>query len=314
MNNLSISGSPMGLSRLKLFFALSRTPHGLLDMSTPALGALLWLGAFPSAKVILIGLITAFAGYTAVYALNDIVDYQVDRERVKNGGFSGPETYLDDVLLRHPMAYGFLSFREGLTWAIAWAVVTIIGAYLLNPVCIFIFIIGCLLETIYCFLLQVSPLRTFISGAVKTSGGIAAVFAVDPHPSVLFIILLFLMLFCWEVGGQNIPHDWEAIEEDTRLQAKTIPVRYGPQKATFIILIMLFTAVMVNFILFIYSPNRFGVIFISCSLLISGYILVFPALQLNKTRSRSQAMVLFNRASYYPLALLIVVVIKMIIR
>ncbi|HSQ85183.1 MAG TPA: hypothetical protein VLM43_10715, partial [Desulfobacterales bacterium] len=72
-----------GLSRLKLFWALSRTPHGLLDMATPALGALLWLGRFPSFEVILIGLITTFAGYTAVYALNDVIDYRVDKEKLK---------------------------------------------------------------------------------------------------------------------------------------------------------------------------------------------------------------------------------------
>ena len=46
-----------GLTKIKLFWALSRTPHGILDMATPALGALLWLGRFPSFEVILIGLI-----------------------------------------------------------------------------------------------------------------------------------------------------------------------------------------------------------------------------------------------------------------
>ena len=55
-------------SRIKLFMALSRTPHGLLDMATPALAALFWLGAIPSLRVVMIGVITAFAGYTAVYA------------------------------------------------------------------------------------------------------------------------------------------------------------------------------------------------------------------------------------------------------
>lgn len=68
------------ISRLKLFLALSRTPHGVLDMATPALGALLWLGTFPPAGVIALRLLTAFAGYTAVYALNDVVDYRVDKE------------------------------------------------------------------------------------------------------------------------------------------------------------------------------------------------------------------------------------------
>ena len=72
-----------GIARLKLFLALSRTPHGILDMATPALAALLWLGGFPSAGVIALGLLTAFAGYTAVYALNDLVDYRVDKEEAR---------------------------------------------------------------------------------------------------------------------------------------------------------------------------------------------------------------------------------------
>jgi 4-hydroxybenzoate polyprenyltransferase len=65
-----------GLSRIKLFWALSRTPHGLLDMSTPALGALLWLGAFPPLDIIILGIFTVIAGYTAVYAWNDVIDYR----------------------------------------------------------------------------------------------------------------------------------------------------------------------------------------------------------------------------------------------
>ena len=65
-----------GFARLKLFWALSRTPHGLLDMCTAALASLLWLGHFPSFKIIGLGLITVFSGYTAIYALNDVVGYR----------------------------------------------------------------------------------------------------------------------------------------------------------------------------------------------------------------------------------------------
>ena len=60
--------------RLKMFLALSRTPHGVIDMAAPALAALLCLGRFPSPAVTIVGLLTVFAGYTAVYALNDLVD------------------------------------------------------------------------------------------------------------------------------------------------------------------------------------------------------------------------------------------------
>ena len=95
-----------GLQKLKLFLALSRTPHGLLDMATPALGALLWLGRFPAFDVIFIGLITTFAGYTAVYALNDVIDYRVDKDKLKLCGNTGVDCDLDAAMVRHPMAQG----------------------------------------------------------------------------------------------------------------------------------------------------------------------------------------------------------------
>jgi hypothetical protein len=37
------------------------------------------------------------------------------------------------------------------------------------------------------------------------------------------------------------------------------------------------------------------------------FLLLIPAFRLFKTRQRSQASILFNRASYYPLALLVIV-------
>ena len=112
-----------GIARLKLFWALSRTPHGLLDMCTPALASLLWLGHFPSFKIIGLGLITVFAGYTAVYALNDVVGYPSDKKKVQQGNLRGIEDCedLDAILVRYPMARGLLSFKEGLVWAVAWA-------------------------------------------------------------------------------------------------------------------------------------------------------------------------------------------------
>jgi len=88
-------------------------------------------------------------------------------------------------MIRHPMAQGYLSFTEGVLWTSVWSLVAIWGAYHLNPVCIVIFLMGCVLETVYCLLLKVSHLRILVSGGVKTAGAIAGVFAVDPNPSPL---------------------------------------------------------------------------------------------------------------------------------
>jgi 4-hydroxybenzoate polyprenyltransferase len=302
-----------GIYRLKLFFALSRTPHGLLDMCTPAFGALLWLGYFPPLNVIILGLLTTFAGYTAVYALNDVIDYKADKEKADRGGLANSGTDLDGILIRHPMAQGLLSFKEGLFWALAWAFLALIGAYILNPVCVLIFLGGCALETIYCLLWRISPFRTFVSGAVKTTGAIAAVYAVDPNPSSLYLIVLFLLLFFWEIGGQNVPNDWADFDEDRQLKAKTIPIQWGARAANSIIQGTIILALGMNVVIFYLSQVRYEIFYVVLSLAVGSYLLLMPALKLNNSRERTDAMALFNRASYFPLALLLVVLIKLLI-
>ena len=302
-----------GLARLKLFFALSRTPHGLLDMCTPAFGALLWLGHFPPVQTIVIGIITTFAGYTAVYALNDVIDYKADREKAAMGGFSDTGNDLDSIIVRHPMAQSLLSFKEGLFWALSWALLALIGAYILNPVCVLIFLCGCALETLYCILWRVSPFRTVISGAVKTTGAIAAVFAVDPHPSGMYITCLFLLLFFWEIGGQNIPNDGFDVEEDKRFNARTIPVVYGIRTANVIIVAAVVLTLITSTVIFYFSWTIYNISFILISVAVGTYLLLLPALKLYRSRQQSHAMALFNKASYYPAVLLVIVLIKMMV-
>ena len=281
-----------GFSRLKLYFALSRTPHGLLDMCTPAFGALLWLGQLPSLYVIVLGLITTFAGYTAVYALNDVIDYEADKEKAIIGGFSNSQNDLDSLIVRHPMAQGLLSFQQGLIWTLVWGSVALIGAYILNPVCVLIFLVGCSLEAIYCMLWRVSPFRTIVSGAVKTTGAIAAVFA---------------------VGGQNIPNDWVDLHEDKRFKAQTIPVCFGLQVSRLTVLVTLVLTICLSGLVFYYSRVDYVVFCVIISCAIGVYLLLVPALRLFRTLQVADAMALFNKASYYPPALFVIVLAALMI-
>ena len=282
----------------------------MLDLATPALAALLWLGGLPPLGVAALGLLTVFAGYTAVYALNDVVDYRVDQEKMSYSPQKTAGGYLDAVFMRHPMAQGQVSFAQGLLWTGAWALVALIGAYLLNPVCALIFLLGCALEAVYCLLLRVSHLRALISGVVKTLGGMAAVFAVDPHPEAGFLLLLFAWLFCWEIGGQNIPADWHDLEEDRALQAKTIPVRYGVAGAGFMALAALGLATVLGAVVLRLSPVRYSFPCLLLATIWGAYLLLVPAWGLFRTQGRAQAATLFNRASYYPLAILATVLIR----
>jgi 4-hydroxybenzoate polyprenyltransferase len=301
--------------RLKLFFALSRTPHGVIDIATPALAALLCLGGFPPFVTIVLGLITVFAGYTAIYALNDLVDYRMDRAKVQAGGFaSDPDCPdLDGVLVRHPLAQGVLTLKEGFFWAGGWALIAMIGAWLLNPVCLIVFLAGGLLEATYCLLWRVTPLRALINGIVKTLGAVAAVYAVNPQPSVLFLLVLFCWIFFWEIGGQNIPNDMTDVEEDNRFRAKTIPVKLGLVRAGVLALTCLVLAFFLTFLLLWISPLTFGGIHLLVVAGLGVWLLLLPVLRLVEANDRRQAMDLFNRASHFPLSLLVVVLIRILI-
>jgi 4-hydroxybenzoate polyprenyltransferase len=299
-------------SYLKLFLALSRTTHALLDIATPCLAALVWLGAFPPLWIMVLGIGTALSGYLAVYALNDIVDFRLDRIKMQKAGSSSAGFDLDALYARHPMAQGLLSLGEGIMWAAAWGLVALTGAFLLNPACAVIFIVSIVLEIAYCLLLQVSHLRTLVSGMVKTMGALAAVFAVDPAPDSSLLLLLFLWLFFWEIGGQNIPNDLADLDEDLALKAKTIPARFGRHAAGMLIMAALIMSVAAGLLFFTFLPGDTRFILFIGALAAGLYLLILPAGKLLKDRGRAQAAVLFNRASYYPLAMLVMVAVHML--
>jgi len=282
-------------------------------MAAPGLSGLLLLDAFAQLHIILLGLLTVFAWYTSVYALNDLMDRRSDSGRIKLAGYGASESYLDSVIVRHPLARGFLDFREGLLWSAAWACLALAGAYVLNPVCALIFVGGCLLEAIYCLLWRITPLRAIVSGAVKSSGPVAAAVALNPEPPAAFLIVLFLWFFCWEIGGQNIPADWSEIDDDRRLEAKTIPVRLGPRVAAVLMIGLLVASVLLSLLLVWMLPMENRII-CAVSFLAAGVFLLFlPGWRLFRSRNPVDAMALFNRSSLYPLVLLIAVSVKILV-
>ena len=144
-------------------------------------------------------------------------------------------------------------------------------------------------------------------------GAVAAVFAVDPHPSGLFLAVLMLWLFCWEIGGQNIPNDWTDIEEDRRFNARTVPVVLGLRRASLISLIALMCAMFLNILILWLSPLDFGLILSLLALAANVWLLLRPALRLHENPERQNAMMLFNRASTYPLANLAIILAALVI-
>jgi 4-hydroxybenzoate polyprenyltransferase len=299
-------------ARLRTYLALSRTPHALLDLAAPAVAALMWTDGFHPPEVTALGLLTVFAAYTAVYALNDIIDREADRRKVL-AGYREAGGYLDAVLVRHPLARGLLTTRQALAWALSWAAVAAAGSLVLNPVCLVLFMGGFAAEIAYCRLACVSPWRALLSGVVKTLGPLAAVLVVDPSPSPLPFALLGLWVFLVEIGGQNVPSDWTDLEEDRKLGAATIPARLGEATAAVLALAALAAAVAVQLALVTLLARAHRLELAAMSLAAGVALLLLPAARLAACRRRDAVFRLFNRASAYPAALLAAMVAKLLL-
>ena len=297
-----------------MYLALSRTPHGLLDLAGPFCAALLCRGGLPPASVVALGCLTVFAGYTAVYALNDIVDYRSDKRQVEGSGADVRAGYLDAAFIRHPLAHGCLSLPAAVIWFLVWAVVAFAGAWALNPVCAWLLIVGCVLEAGYCLLLTVTHLRAVINGVVKALGPLAAAYAVNPDPPAWFLIGLFAWVFTWEIGGQNIPADWHDASRDAATGARTMPVVLGYARASRMSVATLAASLVLSLPLLAASPLAVSAPLTLAAFFGGAWLVLPPALRLAASLEDPDASALFNRASFYPVLVLAVLVIHLLVR
>ena len=293
---------------MKRFWALSRTMHGVLDLATPGFVALLWLGDFPPLLTIALSIFTAFAAYTAIYALNDLIGIAVDKEKFAGGINAGYSVEASD--LRYPLAQNALSARHGFLWFAGWFVSALVGAYFLNPFIVVILVSAAILEVIYVLLFKVTYLRTFVSGLVKSSGPIAAIYVVDPNPGLSKVLLILAWIFVWEIGGQNIPADWNDTVEDKRVNAKTIPLQLGTQAAGIIVLLTLALTVTFSLLLPRVSPLPLGWPYLLASAAAGLLLLLRPGYDLFRQQTEGRmAARLFDRARNYPMAQLAIITI-----
>jgi 4-hydroxybenzoate polyprenyltransferase len=299
--------------KIRSFFGLSRMTHSVLDIAHPAVGAVLVLGGFPRPATVAIGLAAAFAGFTAVFALNDVMDCGVDCEKMAKYRKRGECFDIDSVGLRHPIAQGTLAFRSALAWVIFWGVSALVLAYFLSPVCSALMLAAAGLEIGYCRLLRVSHWKAALSGLMVAVGGLAGVYAVTASPAPQIVVFFMLWAFAWEVGCRNIPNDWSDLEEDIHLGIRTIPVRYGRRVSTWISFSFLCVTVLCSLLFpFLVAVNH-PLLYLAGAAAAGAILLVAPATLWLKRQTTESAMFFFNRACFYPLAVFAVTAILSVV-
>jgi 4-hydroxybenzoate polyprenyltransferase len=278
-------------------FDLSRGRQALLSIAQPGLAAVLAAGGLPDLRTTAIGLVSAAAGFLAVFSLNDVLDRRVDAAAVRVGKATISRYDLDAAFLRHPLAQGQLSLRTSLLWIGGLSLVAMTGALLLNPLCLVFFLAAAALEALYCALRSVTWTKTVVSGLMVGVGGLAGWVAVSPLDRDAIPVFLFLAL--WEIGGRNLANDLADLGPDAAVGLRTVATTFGARTAARANLgVALATLVSV-------LALRLGLLALTASLLAGAWLVAGPALKLWREPTSERAGWYFNRASLYPVAVLL---------
>lgn len=295
---------------VRAYFGLSRMSHSVLDVAHPSVGALIALGSFPATIPLIIGLIAAFAGFTAIFGINDVIDRRVNTERMQRFRRELSQFDIDALGCRHPIAKGKLRFRKALLWVLFWSLLSLSLAFVLNPLCSLILLVAVSLEVCYCKLLTKTHWKALLSGGMVGIGALAGIYAYKNAPSLAYVFSFFIWTFSWEVGGRNITGDWADIEEDVHLGIRTIPIRYGKLPSSQIAFALMILTVLTSLSFPFLGVIKYPLIYDAGALIAGGFFLILPGWRWVKSQRMESAMVVFNRACVYPLAMFMLVTIS----
>ncbi|MGW3295582.1 UbiA family prenyltransferase [Streptomyces xiamenensis] len=301
--------------RVRALYGFSRGTQASLSVAQPLIGALI---AVPNPPLDRLGvaLVAAFAGYFALFAVNDLLDHRLDRKRFAHlRSYEGFD--IDSTGVRHPLAQGRLSYPGAVTWVVTLGGLALVLAAWLHWLCAVLFVVAALLQVVYCALATVTPHKFWLTGACVGVAACAGWFALAPvtaggggidWPRLL---LFFCWMAAWEIGGRNLVNDWADVEEDVHLGVRTVPVVYGHRVTARLVLAFLLVTFGCGVALMIAGWSSFRAIGVVGTVLAGCWALLVPGLALHRDPRPETALAVFNRASLYPVLVLVVILLAM---
>ena len=280
-------------------FDLSRGRQATLSIAQPGLAAVLAAGGLPAGRVVWIGFVAAWAGFLAVFSLNDVLDRRIDAAALRAGKSDMVGYDLDAAFLRHPLAQGTLSLRLSIAWVAGLALIAAIGAWLLGPLCLAFFALAVALEVVYCALRSVTWAKTIVSGVMVGCGGLAGWAAVASLRWSALPVFAFLAL--WEIGCRNLANDLADLGPDLAVGIRSVATTFGPVVAARVNLVVAAAVLLSVPLLGLGAPA------LTLALASGAALVAWPALVLARQPTSARAGWYFNRASLYPIAVLLAV-------
>ncbi len=303
-------GQTRSVEVIRALLGMSRVIVAIFVLAHAGLAAILATGAIPPLNTILIGSLACVFGTGALIGLNDLLDIDLDRRRFVEfpeggqAGSSDADTGFDigALFIHHPVARGIISVRTGVVWVAILAALSLVFIYQLKPTLWPIFIAIAIFVVLYSVLGKLSYWKFMAVASAVTLGALAGWLTVVDSVSLAFWLFAG-WTFLWEIGGRNVPNDFNDMEEDALLGVKTIPVILGPQVASRVVFISLLFSYGLSFPLFFAAGM--SLFFVVGGALIGLYLLLIPAWQLWRDPRPSVSRRLYNRSAIYPLVLLV---------
>ncbi len=308
---------------------LSQTIRGLMGFSRilvagfvvaqAGLAAIFALNGLPTLTQVVLGFIACFTGASALIAYNDLLDVDLDRAKIKRDDEKAAEKAaalaaegkspevasgldLGALLIHHPVARGIISVRLGIAWVATLSLISMFITFLLQPWLPVIYIGVIIFVTLYCKLSRKSPMKMLAVAIAVTLGGIAGWMAVANPPYGAVFFLFAAWTFVWEIGGRNLPNDFNDVEEDAELGVMTMPVVYGKVFASRVSFAFLILTVIMSIALVTVAALP---VWVLAGTVVGGILfLLVPGWKLVKTPEPEVSRVLYNRSASYTPAML----------
>jgi len=294
------------MHKLYGIFASSRPLQASFSVTQPLIVAFIALGGFPEPGLLLLLVVGSFAGFFAVFALNDLLDFKIDKKSMKNERIA-KSWDVDSLLLRHPLAQGTITRSEQTVWIAINGIIAGVIIYYLSPIAFLLFLVAAGLEVMYCKLATISEIKFLVTGIMVGLGALVGWYAVDASTNIAVILPIFLLFFAWEIAGRNIVNDFSDIADDKKIGIKTIPSIYGKSfasKLTFAFVILTLAA---NAALGVLASM--GLLYILMSSLVGVFLLLLPGISLIRNPTANEALRYFNKGSLYPVFIFAIIVI-----
>jgi 4-hydroxybenzoate polyprenyltransferase len=280
----------LNMKRAVLFFDLARGKSALFSVSEPVLGAMLAIGTFPSLRVCLLGILAALAGYLCVYSLNDLLDLRADREEIRVSA-PDPLTWKPEVAHMDTVAAGALPLWAAVTWVAMLGLIGLVAAYLLRPLCAYLFIGCAVLEIIYCSLRRRTWLKVIPAATMVAVGGLAGWFAVGEV--TWGALAFFFLLYGWETV-RNLTNDLADVVHDRVVGITTLASTHGPRVAARAIVGVAIAMVAIS----LAQPVSWVVRGLVAAMAL--LTMTLPSLALHRDPSEPAAQRYFNRLTFFP--------------